>query len=146
MTDLSVTAANVARVTTGTNRTKTSSGTYGATVTAGQPVAKRSDDGKWDPADCAASQELAGQYGFGVALNGGADGQPAEIAVGGEYDPGGTAIEGIIYVASGNAGGVAPHGDLATDDWVTIIGVGNSSGNIDMPPGGPFVTNGQVQA
>lgn len=131
MVDISVTAANVQPVTTGTNRTKIASVTAGATITAGQAVYKNSS-GTWAPADADASAETAGQRGVGVALNGASSGQPLDVAIGGEYDPGATATEGVIYVLSGTAGGIAPSADLAANDWVTILGVGNSSGNIDL--------------
>jgi len=145
MTDETVTAANVAPVTTGSNRTRIKQGTYGATVTAGQSLALQTD-GMWDPADCDASAVLSGSGGTGISLNGGAANQPADIVAGGEYDPGFTATEGVIYVYSGTAGGIAPVGDLGTGDWVVIIGVGNSDGNIDVLPGGPFYSGSQVQA
>ena len=131
MADATVTAANVQPVTTGTNQTKIASVTAGATITAGQSVYKNSS-GTWALADADASAETAGQRGVGVALNGASSSQPLDVATGGEYDPGFTATEGVMYVLSGTAGGVAPSADLATGDWVTILGVGNSSGNIDL--------------
>ena len=53
-----------------------------------------------------------------------------------------TAVEGVIYVLS-EAGAIAPVGDLLAADYVTIIGVGNSSGNVDLSI---FNSGGQVQA
>lgn len=131
MADATVTAANVQPVTTGTSKTVYGKGTSAATVTAGQALYKNSS-GTWGLADADSSATTAGLNGVGVALNGGASGQPLEIATSGEYDPGFTATEGVIYVLSGTAGGIAPSADLATGDWVTILGVGNSSGNIDL--------------
>lgn len=131
MADLSVTAASVTLVSGSVAHV-----TAGATVTAGQAVSKRSD-GQWDPAnaDGAGSAEAAGSLGFGLALNGAAAGQPLTIQLTGEYDPGATAAAGAVYVLSAAAaGGIAPVADLVAidNDFVTIVGVGNSTGNIDL--------------
>lgn len=121
MADLTITAASVAK-TAGTIQ----NGTAGATITAGQSLYLDSSAGTLkllDADDTAATATFAG-----IALNGGATGQPISyLAPGGTINPGATVTVGEIYVASGTAGGIAPEGDLATGDYVTIIGVGLTS-------------------
>lgn len=122
MADLSVTAANVAKQ-SGTSVT----GTAGATITAGQVVYLDAADGKYKLADASAATT---DGVVGIALNGGADGQPLTIQTSGIIDPGATATEGVVYCLSATAGGIAPVGDLVTNDYVTVLGVGNAGGNI----------------
>lgn len=125
MADLTITAANVLRAVAqnGLPGTSTEHGRLGATCTAGQAVYRDSTDNydfKLADANTAAPSEA-----YGILLNGGADGQPAEIVRGGLYAPGGTVVVGMVYAVSAAApGGIAPYGDLATGDYVTILGVG----------------------
>lgn len=127
MADLSITAANVDLL-SGSER----QGTFGATVTAGQAVYKDTADNndlKLAQADGTALEATVA----GIALNGGADGQPGDYQTAGVIDIGATATEGEIYVLSQTAGGICPEADIVTeDDYVTIIGVGNSDGNISL--------------
>lgn len=126
MVDVSITAANVVPTTTTEKRTVT----CGAAITAGLAVYEDSADGfKVKAADCTTSAATAKVAG--LALGGGNDDGPLLIATGGELDLGFTATEGVIYVLS-EAGAIAPVADLATGDYVTVIGVGNSSGNVDL--------------
>lgn len=139
MPDASVTAANVQP----TASTTTVQRTFGATVTAGQAVYEDASDSrhcKLAEADNASGAAVAACTG--IALNGGADGQPGTIATDGEYDPGFTATEGETYVLSATPGGIAPITDLVTGDYVTILGIGNSNGNIDLDI---FASGSQVQ-
>ncbi len=140
MADLSVTAANVLA----SDEAKITRGTAGATITAGQTVRLNTTSGKWVLADADAGTVAdAGADGFGVALHGAADGQPISVVtMDDDFDPGATATEGVVYCLSATAGGIAPFGDLVTDDYVTILGVGNSSGNIALSP---IVSGAQVQ-
>lgn len=126
MVDVTITAANVLPTTTTIKRQVTA----GATLTAGTPVYEDSTDAyQVKAADCTTSAATAKVAG--ILLGGGADGQPVLIATGGEIDPGFTATEGVVYVLS-EAGGIAPVADLATNDYVTVIGVGKSTGNVDL--------------
>lgn len=137
MADATVTAANVQP----TSSTVAVQRTFGATVTAGQTVYEDATDNrhcKLADADDTAATAAA----IGIALNGGSDGQPGNIATEGELDPGFTATEGVLYVVSATAGGIAPIADLVTGDYVTILGVGNSDGNIDLSV---FASGSQVQ-
>lgn len=121
MADLTVTAANVAKV-SGTIQY----GTAGAAITAGQSLYLDSSANTLkllDADDTPATATFAG-----IAINNAASGQPvAYLAPGATINPGATVTVGEIYVASGTAGGIAPEGDLASGDYVTIIGVGLTS-------------------
>ena len=125
MVDLSVTAANVL-ASTGSGQVP---GTYGATVTAGKVVYQNTSTDDYDLADCTTSAATATVAG--IALNGGADGQPASILTRGPVDIGATVTVGTVYVLS-ESGGICPAADLATDDYVSIIGVGTAADTIEV--------------
>lgn len=123
MADLSVTAANVVAAAGATiNR-----GPAGATITAGQQVyIDSSGNVQLAKADTAAHAASAG-----IALNGGAAGQPICYASGGNVNPGATVAVGTIYIASpNNAGGIAPIGDATTGTYMTVLGIGTTTSNI----------------
>lgn len=121
MADLTITAANVKL---GSNA-QTANGTYGETITQGQAVYRKTDDGnklyKAD-ADAAASAVFAG-----IALTPGGAGDPAIIVSGGNIVPGATLTQGTTYCVSGTAGGICPIADLTTGDYVSIIGTASSA-------------------
>jgi hypothetical protein len=127
-TDISVTAANVSSYTDPTPVTV--DGTAGATLTAGQLVYKDSSTGKFLGCDCDDTAVKAAVVG--ITLNGAANNQPIRVQTGGAVNPGGTVVVGEIYVASGTAGGIAPKGDLAQNDYVSIFGVGITSSKIQI--------------
>lgn len=122
MVDISVTAASVAQ---GSNA-RIAHGTFGATVTAGQVVYLDSADDEYKLADND-SATAAAKVPVGIALNGGADGQPATIQKSGEITVGGTLVAGTIYALSGTAGGIVPLADVTTGDDVVILGVAKST-------------------
>lgn len=129
MTDIVTTAANVAK---GTGA-KTRRGILGATVTAGQVICRDATTRKFVlvDADGAAGIRGPGDDG-GIALNGGADGQPVEIQYEGGIDLGATLVVGTIYVASDTPGGIMPAADLETGDYVTVLGVATAADNLKM--------------
>jgi hypothetical protein len=134
MADLVQTAANVLK-----SSGNVANVVAGETITQGMVLYKKSSDGEWYKADVdgtgSPTAETAGSGGLGIALNAAANGQPIMIQQDGEIDPGATATEGVVYVASPAVdGSIAVYGDLsaADNDYVTIVGVGNSSGNIDL--------------
>lgn len=101
-------------------------GTFGATVTAGQPVYQDAADldyrsrGKWKLADANGSATTAAV--LGIAANSGSNNQPANIVT---YDPDfthglTTVATGDIIIASGTAGAQAPAADLAST-WYPIV-------------------------
>lgn len=139
MADISVTAANVAPVTTGTNKSKLEQVTYGATITAGQPVYLDTADNKWKVADNNVSALLAGSAGLGIAMCGGANGQPGVVLRGGDVTIGATLTVGETYIVSATAGGIAPVADISTN-FVSILGVAISASVLRVPQSGPLVT------
>jgi hypothetical protein len=126
MADLAVTAANVVK---GSDAVILN-GTLGATVTAGQTLYLDTTTNTYKLADANASATTA--VLAGVALNGGASGQPVQLVVGGSYNPGGTAVVGTIYVQSGTAGGIAPSTDLVSGWFTSIWGIGTTASNIKI--------------
>lgn len=129
MAAISVTAANVLKAIAQLGlpgSTVETGNLFGATVTAGQVVYRDTvaNSYKLKLAQATALANAA----YGIALNGGADGQPADIIRSGLYNPGGTVVVGMVYaVSSAAAGSIVPYSDLASADYVTIIGVGITS-------------------
>lgn len=134
MADLSITAANVVRV-SGNVR----NGTAGATITAGKAVYFDSSTGTWKLAVVdgtgSPTANTSGANGLGIALNGASSGQPLTVQIDGVINPGGTVTVGTIYVCSAAAaGGIAPSADLSgvDNDLVSILGVGTSTSQITL--------------
>lgn len=124
MADLTVTATSVVPVTGYTFE----DGIAGATITAGQTVYKDTSDSnkfKLADADAATTAEC-----YGIALNGCASGQVVKVQVGGELNVGATLTVGQVYVVSTTAGGIAPYADLASGDYVSILGVADTTSNL----------------
>ena len=128
MADLSVTAAGVQA----TSNTVTKLVQFGATITAGQSLYLDTSDSKWKLADANNSTTTAGADGVAVALTNGADGVYGIIARSGSYAAGATVSEGLVYVVSATAGGIAPAGDLTSGWNATIVGVGAASNQIEL--------------
>jgi len=132
MADVSVTAANVARVASSGvagQDTQIDNGFAGASITAGQSVYKDAN-GVYQLADANLSAVAA--VTKGIALNGAASGQPLAVAIGGTMNPGFTVTVGTIYVQSATAGGIAPSTDLTTGWRTTVIGVGLTSTSLGL--------------
>lgn len=126
MPDLSVVVASVSKVA----GSATDEGTAGATITAGQPLYRDgTDGGDLKPADADAESS---SVCVGIALHAALDGQPIEYLTNGPINIGATVTVGQVYVVSTTAGGIAPYSDLATGDYVTILGVGTTTGRIDV--------------
>lgn len=126
MADLTQTPANVAPIGEPTIK----GGTAGGTITAGDAIyPDDSDQGKMKPASSAtAAQARAG----GIALNGASNNQPVDWVSGGKVNPGATVAVGTIYVVSDNAGKIKPAGDLGSDEFVTVLGVGTATDEITV--------------
>lgn len=132
MVDITVTPADVL-LSSGTSEKVT----YGATILQGKSVYKDSSDGKWKLAQADGTADEAGATDYGVALTSGANNQQGLVAkAGAEFDPGVTPTVAEVYVISTTAGGIAPIGDLVSTDKLTIIGYGDTSGNIVFMQGG----------
>jgi hypothetical protein len=121
MADLSITAANVAAA----SSARTTTGTAGATVTAGQVVYLDSSDNKYKLADND-SATAAVRSPAGIALHASLNGQPLTVLTRGSITIGATTAVGEVYCLSSTAGGICPVADIAAGDYNTIIGVGTS--------------------
>lgn len=125
MTDIAITAANVAII---SGRQET--GTFGDTITAGDVVLKVA--GKYELAD---ADDTSLDAVYGIALNGGADGQPGVVALpGSDITIGGTLTAGTAYYLSATAGGIAPFADLGTGDRVIFLGIAKSASVLHFRP------------
>lgn len=127
MADVSITAANVQQG----SDARIEHGTFGATVTQGQVVYRDSADGKYKLADHDHATAAVRQP-RGIALNAGADGQPATIQLSGDITIGGTLVAGTTYCLSGTPGGICPQADVTTGDDVVILGVAKSTTVLDL--------------
>ena len=128
MADVSVTANSVVKE-SGTTFT----GIAGAAITAGQVVYKdEADAGKIKLADTD-SATAAVRQPFGIALNAAQIGQPVVVQITGDITLGAASVtRGMIYVLSGNAGGIAPVADLAAGDYTAILGIGRSATSLRL--------------
>lgn len=126
MADVSVTAASVQK----TSTTIVQEGTAGGTITAGMPLYSDSTaSGKLKAAD---ADVQASSVCVGISLHGAADGQPLKYATGGDLTFNSAFTVGVIYVVSTNAGGIAPDTDLASGDYVTILGIASTATNLKI--------------
>lgn len=127
MTDLVVTASQVKKGSTA----ELLHGTAASAITAGQACYQNSA-GNYAPAD--ADNTQATSEAKGIAINDAAADQQVTLVRKGLVTIGAAAapVKGTIYVASGTAGGIAPSADLASGDWVVILGVGAASNQIDV--------------
>jgi hypothetical protein len=123
MADLSITAASVIA---GANSI-TENGTLGATVTAGQVVYKdTSDSDKWKLADSNGASALI-RTPIGMALNGGASGQPVKVHKYGLITPGATMTAGTAYFLSDTPGGICPVADIGSGEYPSFLGIATST-------------------
>ncbi|MDE2020267.1 MAG: DUF2190 family protein [Patescibacteria group bacterium] len=122
--DLTITAANVAQV-SGVPQQYTA----GGTITQGQCVYLNSSN----QVVGAKSNASATAAVLGIALNSASTGQPVTVLTSGVITIGATTTKGTIYVVSAaNAGGIAPISDLATGNYLSIIGYANSTTQITL--------------
>lgn len=123
MSAVSVTAAEVLPIAGSTQIDKEL--LFGAAVTAGQAVYKdtATSPATWKLADANLSATAA--LVSGIALNSGAIGQVAAVAIGGTIDPGFTVTVGEVYVLGATAAGdINPVADLTTGWYTNIVGLG----------------------
>jgi hypothetical protein len=109
-----------------TSNTRIEQGTYGATVSAGQPVYKDVADSKWKLAD---SNDTAAKASVvGIAVTPGVDAGGAIIAKGGSIVLVGTTMTvGKPYYVGATAGSLVPESDLTTGDYVSKVGTASSA-------------------
>jgi hypothetical protein len=124
MADLSITNSSVAPATNATNNT----GTAGATIVQGKAVYISGTQVLLAQSNAGGTASV-----YGIALNSAYPGQPIEVQIGGTCTIGATVVVGQTYVLSAaNAGGIAPITDLATGNYVSIIGIGTSTTTIQI--------------
>lgn len=122
MADLSITAANVVAQAGAI----TDVATFGATVTAGQMIYKDTADASLKLADNN-SATAAARTPLGMALNGGAAGQPCKFIKEGDVAVGTILTAGVAYYLSDTPGGICPVADLASGEYPTVIGIAIST-------------------
>ncbi|MFN9287665.1 MAG: hypothetical protein ACK6EB_06295, partial [Planctomyces sp.] len=105
-------------------------GTAGGTVTAGQPVyADTTASNKLKPCE---ADGRASSKAICIALHGASDGQPLHYGYGGNRTFNSAFTVGEVSVCSVKPGGIAPYADLATGDFVTILGVATTVTNLKI--------------
>ena len=124
MADLTITKANVIPGANATIKT----GTAGGTVTTGQTIYEDTTDG--NSLKACDADVLASAACKGIAVADALDGQPLPYVSAGDLAFGAILTAGQIYVVSTTAGGIAPYADLASGDYVTILGVASSTSNL----------------
>ena len=98
----------------------------GETVTQGQTLYLKSSDNRLYKADADLSAEAA--LVVGLAANGASAGQPVDyVYEDDDLTVGATLTMANVYVASGNAGGIAPFADFANGDYLTVLLVPKST-------------------
>jgi hypothetical protein len=124
MANLAITAATVVK----------GSQSGDETVVAGATIA-RGDACYLDPTDdskaklCDANA-VASSFFKGIALNDAADEQPLTLWTSGNLGLGAILSIGEVYVVSATAGKIAVIGDLLSGEYVTLIGVGSTTSNL----------------
>jgi hypothetical protein len=107
----------------------------GEVIAAGDTCYKSANT--WLKADADASTtDSAKSVVRGMALNSAlVAGQKVKVQKKGVVTVGSVLTVGEIYVQSGGAGKICPKGDLAANDWVTVVGVGKTATQLDMKNG-----------
>jgi hypothetical protein len=122
MADISITAASVIA----DSSAMISHETAGETITAGQVVYRASATGRVSKADNnSGTAEVRSP--LGIALNGGAVGQPIAVAKVGPITIGATLTAGVTYYLSDTPGGICPVADLTTGEYPVVLGVASSA-------------------
>ncbi len=124
MADLSITKANI---TPGTGATFQKKYNAGATITAGQSVRLAASAKTWGLAQADNNAEDAGSEEVGIAMHDVLSGQPLSVITGGELNMGAILTAGTIYVVSATAGGIAPQVDIASTQYITLLGYGKTT-------------------
>lgn len=129
MATLAITAANVLASASATKKT----GVAGATITAGQVLYKdAADSNKLKLADANGAAAL--RVVEGIALHGASNGQPLTYVIRDpNFNPGAVLVVGTTYMlASDTPGGIAPDADAAAGDYVTTLGVAETTTGLNI--------------
>lgn len=136
MADLSITAASV---TADVGAVSVYYGTAGATIAAGDVV--YIDTGASNVLKLAQADGTALEATVkGIAMCGGATGQPIVVATGGDIDVGATLTVATIYVLSATAGKLCPSADIASSSYMSMIGLATAADNLKL-----VITNSGVE-
>ena len=122
MTDITITPANVV---SGSNAS-IASGTAGEAITAGDVVYLASATKKFMLED-ADSVTAEARKAIGIALNGASLNQPVDVLTGGDITLGAVLTPGQAAYLSDEPGKMCPLADLATGDYVCMLGLAKSS-------------------
>lgn len=127
MADLSITAANVIAQAGATLR----HGTAGAAVTAGKPgyYDAATDSYKLADNDSGTAEVRTADCMF---LHAAEVGQPVTVLKAGPVALGAILTAGEVYYLSKTPGGICPVGDLATGEYVQIVGIATSTSVLDV--------------
>lgn len=138
MADLTVTAANVA---VGSSTTKVRVVQFGETMTAGMGCYLKTSDSKWWKAD-ADLTTLESTTQFAIVLTGASGDAYGAIVYEGPIIMGATVANGMAYIASETAGGIAPVSDFSAMTTVKefVFGFGISTAQIYVDPSVPGAT------
>lgn len=128
MADISVT---VTAVLAGASAVVEHGGKAGATITAGQVLYKDAADGRLKLADND-NATAAIRAAYGIALNGGATGQPISVIRKGPLTMNAVLTAGTTYVLSSTPGAIAPQTDAASGDEVVVLGTATSTTVLDV--------------
>lgn len=127
MANLVITAASTLA---GSNAT-VERGSFGEAVTAGQVVYKSSTTQKYMLAD-SNSVTVEARHALGIALNGGAVDQPAQVQKAGKIILGATLTPGTDYYLSDTPGAICPRADVGTGEYVCLLGLAESATVLDL--------------
>jgi hypothetical protein len=123
--DLSITTTNVLAGTGG----RTVTGILGEdSMTAGMSIYKKaSDDNNLWRAD---SGDSAAAEAAGILLNGGDTGQPCVYLISGDLGLGAILTVGMRYYVSDTAGKIREDTDLVSTEFVSMIGIADTTSNL----------------
>lgn len=122
MVDLVITATAVLK---GSNAV-TKEGTAGATIQAGQAVYKSSTTNTILLADSNSATAEA-RTADGIALNGGATGQPIEYQTSGDLTMNAVLTANTAYFLSDSPGGICPIADVGAGEYLQLLGIAKST-------------------
>lgn len=122
MADLSITPSAVLP---GANASL-AAGTAGEALVAGKAVYLANATKKWMLAD-ADSATAEARKAVGIALNGASLNQPVSVLTGGDITLGAVLTAGQAIYLSDDPGGLCALGDLATGDYICLVGLAKST-------------------
>lgn len=122
MADLTITASAVLA----SENAGRASGTAGEAIDAGEVVYLASASKKWMLAD-SDSVTAEARRATGIALNSAALNQPITVATGGDVTLGAVLTAGQAVYLSDEPGKMCPLADLATGDYVCLLGLAKST-------------------